>query len=288
MKIYILPIDEKFKPREQSWTYPKHNDQFGVEEDFAKYLIKNPNLLTDDPNLADWHYLPVLWTRYHVGNENASRGLPELQEAVNNSILDDRKTFTVCQYDDGPVVNLGNTVQFLASRKTSAGLDIPLLCKPHRVPFFKPSKKYLASFVGYARTHEIRKEIITELRDRKDILIYDGNKGSRYFVETTLKSYVALAPRGYGGSSYRFFEAMQLGVTPFLIGDLDTRPFKDLIPYDKFSLYTDNPKNIYGILNSKSKSKLKEMGKLARKIYKENLAYQKWCPFVIKKLSNIR
>ena len=288
MKIYILPTEEKLRPEEQSWTYPKHSKKFGVEQDFLRFLQNNPVLLTEDPKAADWHYLGAYWTRWHVGHDFAKTGLEELQEAVNKVIIDDKKTFTICQYDDGPVVNIGNTVQFLASRKTATGFDIPLLCTPHRIPFFKPHKKYLASFVGYAKTHEIRKGMIHELKNRDDILIFDGNQGSRYFVKTTLQSYIALAPRGYGGSSFRFFEAMQMGIVPFLIGEPDTRPFKEYIPYDDFSLYTNDPEKITELLNSKTKDELIKMGKGARKMYKKQLAYQKWCPLVLKKLSTIK
>lgn len=288
MKIYILPLDNKLRPEDQSWRYPKHSEKFGVEQDFSEYLQKNPEFVTNNPGLADWHYLGIYWTRWHINHDFAKTGLDELQEAVDKAIINDKKTFTICQYDDGPVVNTGNTVQFLASRKTPSGFDIPLLCSTHRLPLFRPWKKYLASFAGHLGTHEIRKEMFNELRDKKDVLIFNGNKGSRYFIKTTLQSYVALAPRGYGGSSFRFFEIMQLGVAPFLIGEPDTRPFKDYISYDDFSLYTNDSKKITELLNSKIENEFLKMGKIARKIYKEKLAYQKWCQFVIKKLSEIK
>ena len=287
MKIYILPIDKKTQPEDQPWRYPKHSENFGVEQDFLKYLHNNPFLLTDNPNDADWHYLGAYWTRWHVGHDFAKTGLEELQEAVNKAIVDDKKTFTICQYDDGPVVNVGKTIQFLASRKTEAGIDIPLLCSDHELPFFKQKKKYLASFLGIVSTHKIRSEMIDELKGRKDVYIYDGHKPVDEFVKTTLQSYVALTPRGYGGSSFRFFEAMQMGVVPFLIGEPDTRPFQEDIPYDKISLYADSAEKINGMLAFKNTEELLEMGRMCKEIYKEKLAYQKWCPFVIKELMTI-
>lgn len=284
MKIYILPIDKKFKPERQPWKYPRHNKQFGVEEDFSEYLRNNPELITGDEIAADWHYLGPYWTRWHVGHDFAKTGLGELQQAVDKIMIDDKKTFTICQYDDGPVVNVGQTVQFLASRKTTYGIDIPLLSSPHRLPFFTPSKKYVASFMGKAKTHSIRQEMIDAIKNKEEFLLYNGNKGSRFFVKNTLRSYVSLCPRGYGGSSFRLFEAMQLGVVPFLIGDLDTRPFKKYIDWDKISLYTNKPGEIQSILHSRIKEDLLEMGKEAKKIYQEKLAYQKWCQLVIQSL----
>ena len=135
MKIYLLPIDERFRPKSQPFKYPRHNNDFGVEQDFLDYLLKNKeNILVDDPIIADWHYLPVFWTRWHLNHDYAKTGLDELQEEVSNVVFDWSKTFTVCQYDDGPVIDLKNTLQFLASRKSDKGIDIPLLCQNHKMP----------------------------------------------------------------------------------------------------------------------------------------------------------
>lgn len=289
MNIYILPVDKKLRPEHQSWKYPRHNEKFGVEQDFLRYLLKSPNLVSNSPENADWHYLGIYWTRWHLDHGQAKEGwgLEELQQGVNAAILDDKKTFTICQYDDGPMVNLRNTIQFLASRKTESGLDIPLLSSEHRLPFFKPRKKYLASFMGRLGTYPIREDMFDALRGRKDIFIFSRHKSPRSFVRKILQSYIALAPRGYGGSSFRFFEAMQLGVVPFLIGDLDTRPFKEYLPYEELSFYTANPGEINSFLDLKSKEELLTMGEKCQKIYKEKLAYQRWCELVIKTLSSI-
>lgn len=284
MKIYVIPIDDSFMPKNQRFKYPVHNSDYGVEQDFYKYIIKNKFLITRDPGNADWHYLPIFWTRWHINHNYGKEGLDKLQEEVNKKIIDDSKTFTICQYDDGPIANIGKTVQFLASRKSNFGIDIPLLSSPHHRPFFTPSKKYIASFIGRISTHKLRKEMADELSDKKDILITDNNLGSNYFVKNTLRSYISLCPRGYGGSSFRFFEAMQLGVVPLLIGDIDTRPFKKNIDWNKISFYTNNPKELKTFFNSINLEKVIQMGKEARVIYENNLRYQKWCNLVLEEL----
>jgi len=288
MKIYILPVQKKFQPKKSPFNYPPHGKDHLVEQDFYKYLFKNREMITQNPAEADWHYLPVYWTRWHVIHDYAKTGLAELQQEVGKSILDDSKTFTICQYDDGPVVNFGKTTIFLASRKTEEGIDIPLLCSPRRKPFFRPSKKYLASFVGRLSTHPIRQEMAEASRSREDIYIFDGGKGSKFFVQQTLRSYISLCPRGYGGSSFRFFEVMQLGVVPFLIGHIDTRPFKKFINWDEVSLFSSSVDNLNDMLNSLNRSELLEMGNRAAKLYKEKLAYQKWCPYVIRELKELK
>ena len=137
-------------------------------------------------------------------------------------------------------------------------------------------------------THSIRKKMADVLQSRKDIYIFDKHKSPKSFVKTMIQSYIALCPRGYGGSSFRFFEAMQLGVVPFLIGEFDTRPFKKYIPFDEFSFFTNDPNKISDIIDSKNKEELLTMGKKCIRIYKENLAYQKWCELVIKTLDDRR
>jgi hypothetical protein len=122
------------------------------------------------------------------------------------------------------------------------------------------------------------------LQKRSDISILDGDFGPSVFTDTILKSHIALAPRGYGGSSFRFFEAMQLGVTPLLIGDIDTRPFKRFLPWDDFSGYVRDASTLNIFIEKMRMCDLKAMGTLAKKIYTHFLTYQKWCRFVIKEL----
>ncbi|MBM4147189.1 MAG: exostosin family protein, partial [Nitrospira sp.] len=215
MRIFLIPLREHFQPKNQPFIYPHHNDDYGVEQDFLSYLFNNSNLITHKPKEADWHYLPIFWTRWHLNHDYGKDGITELQEEVNKALLDDRKTFTICQYDDGPIVNIENTKIFLASRKSDAGYDIPLLSSAHKIPASIPPKKYLASFAGRLDTHPLRQNMDISLKNNKDIFIYDGNRGPEFFIDLLFSSYIALCPRGYGGSSFRFFEAMQAGTVPF-------------------------------------------------------------------------
>jgi hypothetical protein len=285
-KIYILPVDKKLQPIQQLLPdFVPHNDDYGVEQDFYSYILQNRHTVVSSPELADWHYLPIYWTRWHVNHDNGQTGLEELQRASKNTIIDDTKTFTICQYDDGPKVNLGATTIFLASRKTETGIDIPLLCKSHRKPLFPQRKKYLATFSGSV-THPIRQEMMDVLQDQENFFLFDGRMSSRRYVKNILSSRIALSPRGYGGSSYRFFEAMQLGRVPFLIGEPDTRPFKRFISWESCSLYCKQPSQINDIIDKLTESELNKMGKQAAQIYQEYLRYQVWCKSVIRELES--
>ncbi len=287
MKVYILPCHTQFQPSKSRFRYPAHNKDWGVEQDFFTYLKKHPRLLTNNPCEADWHYLPVYWTRWHLLHKYGKTGRPELQAEVNRLIEHDTKTFTICQYDDGPLVDLGNATIFLSSRQTEKGLDIPLISSSHRRPFFPPSKNYLASFLGRVSTHPIREQMVTQVQTREDVYLYDGHKSPRAYVKDMLASYLALCPRGYGGSSFRFFEAMQLGVVPFLIGEPDTRPFKTFIDWGEVSIFSQSADNINSVLDALDREELLLMGQQAGKLYQEKLTYQKWCSYVIQELRQV-
>lgn len=287
MKIYMLPVNEVFQPQSQPFLYPSHNKDYGVEQDFWMYVQKNKQLVTGNPTEADWHYLPIFWTRYHLNNDFGRTGLIELKEELDRVILDDKKTFTLCQYDWGPLVDLGQTKVFLSSRITETGLDMPLLCTAHQIPKPKPAKKYLASFAGFIYNHPIRKEMQEVLKDRNDISIVNGNQGTDFFIHHMLEAYIALCPRGHGGSSFRFYEAMQLGVVPFLIGNLDTRPFKTFINWDEVSFYASSVGEINRLLDQYRPKELIEMGKRASSLWRSKLNYQKWCEYVIGELNEL-
>jgi hypothetical protein len=122
------------------------------------------------------------------------------------------------------------------------------------------------------------------LSGRPDVFIYDGVKSSRYFVRKTLASWIALAPRGYGGSSFRFFEAMQLGVVPLFVGDVDTRPFKHFIAWDSCSFYVSRAAEVLRILEKVSYKELETMGQRAQDVYLNSLAFGRWCDLVVKEL----
>lgn len=288
MKIYILEVPKKLQPKSQPFVYPAYNKDYGVEQDFYDYLQTNKLLITSKPKDADWHYLPIFWTRWHLNHEYGNIGVKDLQSIVDKIIINPQKTFTVCQYDDGPLVEIGDTVQFLSSRKDRKNRDAPLLASSVSRINRITRKKYLASFSGRLSTSPFRIKMNNNLQNKKNILINDGDIGVNDYIRLLQSSYISLAPRGYGGSSFRFYEAMQLGSVPMLIGDIDTRPFKDYIDWDTVSIYSNNVNRISDLIDSYSLSQLKRMGKLAQKVYSDKLAYQKWCKLLLDELASIK
>lgn len=94
------------------------------------------------------------------------------------------------------------------------------------VPDYRGNRRYLANFMGSARTHPIRRELLK--LNAPDIKLHDTDvrffwqvphEQRDAFVEVCDDSYFVLCPRGAGPSSYRLFEAMQLGRVPVIISD---------------------------------------------------------------------
>lgn len=296
VKIYILPTNALLQPKKQSFQYPAHNKDYGIEQDFLIWLKKQKNLLTNNPNDANWHYLPVYWTRWHINHNFASEreGLDQLQAEVDKIVVDKSKTFTITQFDGGTLLDLQSLVVFTAARTTNTGIDIPILCSPHRKPPFS-IKKYLATFNGSFETHPIRIEMQKKYEGSNEVIIGGGLPTRFYkrwfwgknFNIKTVESYIALSPRGTSCNSFRFFEAMQLGVAPCLIGDADVRPFKNFIPWDEMSYYVSSVNELDELLKNLDKKQAIQKGKKAYQYWKNELYYQKWCTYVIKELEHI-
>lgn len=297
MKVYILPIEKSLQPLNQNLLYPNHNRDYGVEQDFLKWLNTHAYLTTNNPDEADWHYLPVFWTRWHINHNFAANGegLRELQAFVGQAIINSEKTFTITQFDGGTLIDLGETIEFTAAKTTNNGIDIPILCSLHKMPLFPVRKKFIASFNGSFDTHQIREEIRTRFTDDRSVNIA-GNLTTRFYKRwlqgkqfnlNILASYVALCPRGTSANSFRFFEAMQFGVAPCLIGDIDVRPFQKFINWNEMSYYVANVDELVFLLSNLNKRDALKKGGIAKSFFRKELYYQKWCSYVIKELTEL-
>ena len=298
MKIYILPVPALLQPANQPFAYPSHNKDYGVEQDFLVWIQKNKQLVTNNPAEADWHYLPVFWTRWHMHHQfgEDKESLQLLQDEVDKALIDDSKTFTITQFDGGTLLKWGNTVEFTAARTINKGIDIPILCSLHKKPLFPVRKKYLASFNGSFGTHPIRNQMREKYQHDRDVLV-GGNLPTRFYIRhiqgyqynlKTIASYIALAPRGTSCNSFRFFEAMQFGVAPLLLGDVDARPFKQFIDWESISYYASTVDELDNLLCKLNKKEALKKGKNAAVAFKNELYYQQWCKYVIKELDGIK
>jgi hypothetical protein len=214
-------------------SYPAHQTSLQLEDRAHEWFQQNPVR-------TKRNYLPIRWTAYQVNNREKSKEMDRLSRYCEWLGSMGRKFFTVVQHDDG-VLGLrkdqphANTLVFGAG---GYGVHpIPLVCDEH--PVRGLSKKYLFSFVGNIKNHPIRermRDALSGIGTGLFVPSVPARDRVRVFEEVTEQSYFTLCPRGYGKTSYRFYEALQLGSIPIYISDEHWLPFFDKSWYDQFCI----------------------------------------------------
>jgi FkbM family methyltransferase len=198
--------------------YPPDNDQ-EFEEWFASELLDT--VLTTGYN---GEYLPVLWTGFYVNNDfgKDQRAIQRLQGYLD-SLSNKGKYFTIVQYDDGilndfmdkdiTVFSMGGGA---AKGRNVKIIPIPLIGQTHRFNFDGVKKDVMCNFIGRIETHPIRKKM-QDFLNRKLDFYFHFNKPLDQYCHTLARSYFTLAPRGYGKTSFRIWEALQYQSVPIYV-----------------------------------------------------------------------
>jgi len=256
---------KEFRPEPTYPVYPPYHTGKYLEDYFYEYFNNNR------PD-KEVFFIPVSWTTCYIQNSNLSL----LQEKLLS--LDKSKSyFTVSQHDDAIKEYLPpNTKKFCAGGN-AGGIPLPLICSPipNAEDYKQTEKTIFCSFVG-SITHPIRKHLIDFLsNDPKFYLSYDTWKNNvteenmLHFLETSSKSKFTLCPRGYGKTSFRMFECMQVGSIPIYIYDDDWRPFKEIADWSEFSvsIHQSELGNLKDILDSFSDVQIKLMSRKCIEYY---------------------
>lgn len=226
-------------------VYPPFKNGFYLEEYFLHYALTK-NIFYDKNGRL---YIPALWTNFQL-EEWFKKHKKNMQYLLNDFIKRhrcDKGYFTVVQHDDGPFLRLPENTLIYGS--CNGNIPLPLIYENknntlseigNNVEKTFHEKPILCSFVG-CNTHNVRKKCIDILSkvDGFDITIPEKGwtlniekSNQDMFIEKTLQSKFALAPRGYGKSSFRFFEIFQLGCIPIYVwDDIEWLPYKELIDY---------------------------------------------------------
>ena len=238
-------VADKYRPLIPNHKYPP----FLNGRHFEEYFYDFWNDIPDDQK-SKLHYIDIYWLNLHkLGKFNRTEIQKLVDEECKIAKGAGKIPFTLCQWDDNiEIKKPGNMVVY--SIGTSKDVPMPLLVedktdrlmKVPRVPF--KDKRYLASFVG-THTHNVRRKLHSQYKDDPSFVfkIRGGWTNvvpedlATLFITTTQESKFGLAPRGYGASSFRYFELIQMGVIPVYIHDGDNAlPFQDEIDYSKFSV----------------------------------------------------
>lgn len=261
-------------------TYPPFKDGLYLEEYFLKRI-------TESANNTNRKYIPALWTNFQIEGWFTSQKWT-MQQSLNEWIKENPSNngyFTVVQYDDGPLLELPTNTTIYGA--CSGNIPIPLIYQDSNFTLVSlPSKtfqekKILCSFVGNITSNHIlpncRELMFHTFKNNPNFkIVHSGgwtptvNKSLQdTFIETTINSKFALAPRGYGRGSFRFFECFQLGTIPIYIwNDINWLPFQNIIQYNKLciSIHITEIENLENILLNITEQAYKSMFEYYREI----------------------
>lgn len=249
----FIEVPKEFQPKFSGNPYPSHQRGDLIEKRCSDYFC-NPSTEID----SEYIYLPIHWTSYHVNNGYGANAeiLQQFVDAVVNEFPDE-KFFTVVQYAGGTLTSIPNSKIFACSgtnyclyngpgnytrgerikHETSQYISIPLKCDDHGG--HGNNSKYKVSFIGRLFTHPCRYDIISKLKNIPDYAIFDTDKtpnSGEVFRDITRNSIFTLAPRGYGPTSFRLLESIQMGSIPIYVGDSHWLPFSDEIDWGDICL----------------------------------------------------
>jgi len=245
-------------------NYPPFKNGFYLEEYFL-------NKIRNEEPILKRKYIPALWTNFQIEGWFQDKK-HEMQQSLNEWLQNNPSEngyFTIAQYDDGPLLQLPhNTIVYGAC---SGDIPIPLIYQDITntlESFPKKSfqeKSILCSFIGNITSNHIQPNVRQIMFDTfsnnsKFKMINSGgwtpsvNQDlQQIFINNTIDSKFALAPRGYGRGSFRFFECFQLGTIPIYIwNDIEWLPFTNGIDYNKLciSIHISEINNLETILQS--------------------------------------
>lgn len=260
----MLSLGKQFRPS-TSIVYPPFKNGKYMEEFFYEYFVKKNIKL-------DRIYIPIFWTNLqnHRGFSEQKRNYQMLLSNAFKNMPPNTKYFTVVQHDDGPQLNMSEDVLIFGA--CTGTIPLPLIYQDTNDTLMKytekkTDKKYMASFIG-TKTHNIRAKLCN--LTHPDVFLSTQNVWTsqvpqdvaQLFIEKTLESKFCLAPRGYGRSSFRFFESILLNVIPvYFWNDIEWLPYKDVLDYSTFSvsIHENDIPHTYEILTSISNEKYESM-----------------------------
>lgn len=283
-------IDNKFRPKSISPTYPPYHQGEYLEE----YFYRRWN----EENLKlDREYINIFWTNIFCNSMFASNSYEQIQEYLDNNLDTSKSYFTVCQFDDGPFEKFPkDTLIFSAggNREGNNIIPIPLICSPIPKELISNKEKTIfASFVGSRNTHPIRMDMCNHLQGEDGYQISVGNWSTtvpmdnfKKFIDITCSSKFSLAPRGYGKQSFRLYEILQLGAVPVYISDEHYLPWMDELDWNDFCvpINEDEIEEIDEILKLIDDDKYHQLLENGRKVYDEYFSLEGMFKNIIKRL----
>jgi hypothetical protein len=122
--------------------------------------------------------------------------------------------------------------------------------------------------------HKSREALYEQLHSKTDYLIQEKTDFS-LFKEIMERSVFSLCPRGYGKTSFRINEALNLGSIPVYIYDDPWIPFLDKISFDEYGIliHESQISNIDTILKNTSMEDIERLRLNGQRAYRDFYSY---------------
>jgi hypothetical protein len=143
-----------------------------------------------------------------------------------------------------------------------------------------PLREAMAAALAKDRGSKIRPRVTSPLPEYliRDVAPIWGERSgpslaakTAEFVEIMCRSVFALCPRGYGRTSFRLYEAMQLGCVPVYIYDEPWLPYADVLDWTEFCVLVPAERvgQLHEILASKTQGEIDAMRQRAAELWPE-------------------
>jgi len=269
----ILDLPEFFRNKSPD-TYPPFKNGKYMEEYFYTFFLEHKELFN-----TKYVYIPVFWTNLQVSSDFEAKKeyYNNFLKEVFNIYTNDTKYFTIVQHDDGVLLNIPQSTLIFGA--CSGHIPLPLIYEDTHNTLktikdnFNHSKNIVCSFIG-SETHLIRSQLKKFIQIPNYFihlkcweLTMNHNTVNNY-ISIVIQSIFTLAPRGYGRSSFRFFECFLLNSIPiYIYDDVNWLPYQDILDYSKICIVIHEneidslPKIIESIPEEKQKEMLNEIDK---------------------------
>jgi len=275
----LYQLFSEFRIDRQDATYPPYHQGQYLEEYFVTKYFENIDSLNTDRLFLPIHWTAVFNYRSNDGLQpgSANHSMRTRLFEVISKLPQDLKYFTVSTHDDAPMGNFpSDTKHFYAGGNSTVGTDpIPLICSELRHDK-DPQKLIFCSFVGSA-TNPLRNNLLGYFHGKEGYSINAFHwrpdvtqDQQRLFLDCTSRSRFALCPRGYGATSYRLYEALQLGAIPVYYSDKHLLPWSDELDWNEFCIVVGSQTKFEDLdhyLKSLSESSVRNMQSRISEVY---------------------
>ena len=259
--------------------YPSLNTKKNFEAYFFEYF-QNQEFNTS------LKYIPIQWTNYLV-KQNYGRDIQDLNNYLKLNLKSEEKYFTIVQYSGGPLIELENTLIFSMGGtintklgKNSKVIPLPLLYDSN-LKKADLEKKYIASYIGRP-THKIRTKLEDRITSNEKFYIKNitsmsssiSKENLELFEKLIKESYFSICPRGYGPTSFRLYESIQMGTVPIYISDKFFLPYIEFLDWSEFAILLKSrkisslPRKLNNLIESGEYFRLKDnLDKVSEKYF---------------------